>query len=154
MRFHIWIDSPDYRDKIHFQLLDVSSLAILDSEITCDLLGVLNSPVSSWLYEIWIDGAFDSDRPTAIWIDGKECPFVHDPYDAYSPWTGSGAGTTDEIGQINMAAVSGTDTLYGGYGAPYLLDTEARFIRIRNGAVFSQNGLSLKGVMTRIPTTV
>jgi hypothetical protein len=155
IRFHSWIDSADYGDGISFQLLDGSMLAILDNPLECRLEGIDGSPSSSWIYDIWIDGAFDQYRPTAIWLEAKECPYGYDPYDPYSVygmWNGSGIGTNDESGQINLAAVSGSLNPYGGYGGSFLINTEARYLRITNNAIYSQNGLSLRGVMSRIPT--
>lgn len=158
LRFHTWIDSPSFFDRLSFQLLDNSYLAVLDAELECSFRGINGSPNSSWLWDIWIDGALDPFRPTVIRLEGKECPFGYDPfggyggYGGYGTWTGSGVGTQDEFGQINLAAVSGTASPYGGYGSTYLLDTKARYLRIRNEAYSSQNGLFVRGVNTRIQT--
>ena len=114
LRFPPWIASPRYFARISFPLLDAYHLAILDAEFQCGFEGYDGSPNSSWLWNVWIDGAFDPYRPTSIWLEGKECPFGYDPYGGYggyggyNAWTGSGVGTQDEFGQINLAAISGT----------------------------------------------
>ena len=129
--------------------------AVLGAEIHCRIEGVSGNASHYWLYDIWIEGAFDPARPTKICLAARECPtFYAGSYGYETGWTGSGVGTQDEFGQINVAAVTGSDGGYG-YGYGYSGSAEAsaaRYLRIRNLSNASYAPLAIEGVLTRIPT--